>query len=441
MSLMASGFGCTVLIAALTLVGTAAPAPPPKAAAPEPPPTLAADRVDAAIQAGAAFLVTQQQSNGAIADTARFPTALTSLAGLALLGAGHSPVDKSPEGVALRRAIYFVLRADRQTADGYFGSADASVMHGHAVTTLFLCELARRNFDPEQNDLIRRKATAGHNFILTAQGAAKAVRGDIGGWRYRPDARDSDMPVTAWQLLALHAGAKAGFSVPPRNGQAAAQYLKNVFAAGQGVFDYGPKPVLVSVATEARQWTTTNVLRRLISRRPVLASGPRGGTCYECHYQTLGTNIVDHYVPPNPNWFRPPDSMLQPGGPRNHFSTSAMGLLGLRICGQPGVPEARLAANFLLDWMRLDPAAKTIATGAWPFHGTLFNTLALHNFTEPHASLARQFAERNFVVGQAPDGSWTDSYEGRHIGRVYCTSLALLSLEAKHRRLAIFEVP
>jgi hypothetical protein len=44
-------------------------------------------------------------------------------------------------------------------------------------------------------------------------------------------------------------------------------------------------------------------------------------------------------------------------------------------------------------------------------------------------------------VGQAPDGSWTDGYEGRHIGRVYCTSLAVLSLEAKHRRLAIFEVP
>lgn len=58
---------------------------------------------------------------------------------------------------------------------------------------------------------------------------------------------------------------------------------------------------------------------------------------------------------------------------------------------------------------------------------------------KPHASTARQFAERNFVVGQGPDGSWTDNFEGRQIGRVYCTSLALLSLEAKYRRLAICE--
>lgn len=439
MSRLAPVLRCTAMIAVLALFSGAAPAPKPKAPAPEPPPTMGADRVDAAIHAGAAFLVAQQQPTGAIADAARFQTALTSLAGLALLGAGHSPVDKSPEGVALRRAIYFVLRADRQTADGYFGSADASVMHGHAVTTLFLCELARRGFDPEQDELIRRKAAAGHSFILAAQGAAKAVRGDIGGWRYRPDARDSDVPVTAWQLLALHAGVKAGFSVPPRNGQAAALYLKNVFAAGQGVFDYGPKPVLVSLATEARQWTTTNIVRIVASRRPTRVVN--GYMCYDCHYRNVATNVVDHYVPPNPNWFRPPDSMLQPGGPRNHFSTTAMGLLGLRICGQPGAPEATVAANYLLDWMRLDPAAKSIAAGAWPFHGTFFNTLALHSFTEPHASLARQFAERNFVVGQAADGSWTDGYEGRHIGRVYCTSLALLSLEAKHRRLAIFEVP
>jgi len=427
------------MVALLALLTGAAPAPKPAAPPPAPPASTGPERVEAAVQAGSAFLVSQQQATGAIADAARFQTALTSLAGLALLGAGHLPVDKSPEGVALRRAIYFVLRADRQTADGYFGAADASVMHGHAVTTLFLCELLWRSADPEQEELIRRKAAAGHNFILAAQGAVKAVRGDIGGWRYRPDARDSDVPVTAWQLLALHAGVQAGFSVPPRNGQAAAQYLKNVFAAGQGVFDYGPKPVLVSVATEARQWTTTNVVRLVVSRKP--ARVVNGHLCYDCHYQNVATNIVDHYVPPSPNWFRPPDSMLQPGGPRNHFSTTAMGLLGLRICGQPRVPEAAAAANYLLEWLRFDPAAKSTAAGAWPFHGTFFSTLALHNYTEPHATLARQFAERNFVVGQSPDGSWTDTYEGRQIGRVYCTSLALLSLEAKHRRLAIFEVP
>ncbi len=429
----------------LALLTGAAPVPKAKGPAPEPPASAAADRVDAAVQAGVAFLLTQQQPSGAIADAGlgnKYQTALTSLAALALTGAGHSPQDKTPEGVALRRAIYFVLRNDRQTADGYFGSADASVMHGHAVTTLLLCELLRQPTDLEQEELIRRKAASAHQFILLSQGANKASRSDIGGWRYRPDARDSDVPVTAWQLLALHAGTKAGFSVPPRNGQAAAAYLKNVYAAGYGLFDYGPKPMFVAPATASKQWTRTNIVKQVYRRTWYPSSAYRAGYCYNCHFDPkTSTNIVDYYVPPSPNLYRPPDTILQPAGPRNNFSTSAMGLLGLRLCGQPNAPEATAAANLLLDFMRGDPTAKDIAACAWPFHATFFNTLALQKYTEPHASTAQQFAERNFVVGQGTDGSWTDNFEGRQIGRVYCTSLAVLSLEAKYRRLAIYEPP
>lgn len=420
-------------------------APPAKApaVAPDPPPFIPAERVDAAVQAGAAFLITQQQPSGAIANASlgnRYQTALTSLGGLALLGAGHSPLDKSPEGIALRRAIYFVLRADRQTADGYFGSADASLMHGHAAATMFLCELLRRSTDPEQEELIRRKAAAAHQFTLQSQGAAKAAPGDIGGWRYQPNARDSDVPVTAWQLLALHAGLKADFSVPPRNGQAAAQYLKNVHASAYGVFDYGPKPTFFASATAGKQWTRTIVTKQ-VETRTLSFDKQQGRFCYHCHYTGVRTNTVDYYIPPTPNQFRPPDTMLQPGQERNHFSTSAMGLLGLRLCGQPNAPEAKSAATFLVETMRVDPAMRILNAGSWPFHAAFFNTLAFQRYGELQASLARQFAERNFVVGQAPDGSWTDNFEGRNIGRVYCSSLALLSLQAKYGRLAIYEVP
>lgn len=434
---------CTVAVLLLALfTGAAPPLPTAKDPVPVPPVSAPADRVDTAVQAGVAFLLTQQQPTGAIADAVKYQTALTSFAALALVGAGHSPQDKTPEGIALRRAIYFILRADRQTADGYFGSADASVMHGHAVTTLLLCELLRRSTDPELEELIRRKAAAAHQFILRAQAAPKTLRNDYGGWRYQPNSRDSDVPVTAWQLLALHVGAKAGFSVPPRNGQAAAAYLKNVYAAGYGLFDYGPKPTFVAPATQGRQWSRTNIVKQVYRRERFFDQKYTVGYCYNCHYDPkTWTNLVDFYVPPSPNLYRPPDTILQPAGPRNNFSTSAMGLLGLRICGQPNAPEAAAAANLLLDYMRSDPQAKAIAACAWPFHGTFFNTLALQRYAEPHASTAQQFAERNFVVGQGPDGSWTDNFEGRQIGRVYCTSLAVLSLEAKYRRLGMYEPP
>ncbi len=430
-------------MAMLMVLLTGAAPPPAKDPVPVPPLSAPADRVDTAVQAGVAFLLSQQQPTGAIADAVKYQTALTSFAALALVGAGHSPQDKTPEGIALRRAIYFILRADRQTADGYFGSADTSLMYGHAVTTLLLCELLRTATDPEQEQLIRRKAEAAHKFILRAQASPKASpTQDYGGWRYQPNAGDSDVPVTAWQLLALHVGVKAGFSVPPRNGLAAAGYLKRVYAAGYGQFDYGPKPVLVAPATQARSETETRIVKQVYRREFYLDPNYRVGYCYRCHFDPkTSTNVVTYYTPPSPNLYRPPDTVLQPAGPRNNFSTSAMGLLGLRICGQPNAPEAAAAANLLLEYMRSDPQAKAIAACAWPFHGTFFNTLALHRYGEPHATTAQQFAERNFVVGQSPDGAWTDTFEGRQIGRVYCTSLALLSLEAKYRRLGMYEPP
>ncbi len=372
------------------------------------------------MQAGVAFLLTQQQPNGAISDAAKYQTSLTALA---LTGPGHPPQDKTPEGVALRRAIFFVLRADRQTADGYFGAADSSLMHGHAVTTLLLCELLRRSTDPEQEELIRRKARAAHQFILRSQAAAKASRSDTGGWRYLPNANDSDVPVTARQLLSLHAGTKAGFAVPPVAAQAAAKYLKNVYASAYGLFTYGP----TSLVTQAGSILPGK--GQLVARIPYIDQ--RGRLCYECHF-------AGNYRAPT---LRPPDSLMQPPVERNHFSTSAIGLLGLRLCGQGNTLEANSAATFLLNTMRADPTARIIANGSWPFHAVFFNTLALQRYAEPHAPLATQFAERNFVVGQSPDGSWTDNFKGRHIGRVYCTSLALLSLEAKYRRLTIYDPP
>jgi hypothetical protein len=296
-------------------------------------------------------------------------------------------------------------------------------MHGHAVTTIFLCELLRRASDPEQEELIRRKAAAGHQFTLAAQGARKLLRPDIGGWRYQPAALDSDVPVTTWQLLSLHAGQRAGFAVPPAAGLAAAQYLKGVHALSGGLFTYGPTNLVVQPGSFIPG------RGKLIARTPYLTLS--GRVCYHCHYE-------GSYTVPT---IRPPDSMLQPPAERNHFSTSAMGLLGLRLCGQPNAPEASSAATFLLETMRADPAMRILNAGSWPFHAAFFNTLAFQRFVEPHASLARQFAERNFVIGQSPDGSWTDNFEGRNIGRVYCTSLALLSLEAKYARLAIYEVP
>ena len=92
------------------------------------------DKVDSSVKSAVAFLVSQQKADGSITDT-QYSTTMTSLAILAICASGHMPDDKTAEGIALHKAIEFVLRDDRQDETGYFGSADGSRMYGHGITT------------------------------------------------------------------------------------------------------------------------------------------------------------------------------------------------------------------------------------------------------------------------------------------------------------------
>jgi hypothetical protein len=424
-----------VIWASLAAAGPSAAAPPAPAAkaAPATVPAAASDRVDTAITAGVKFLLTQQSAVGAINDSPKHHTALTALSALALVAAGHQPNDKTPEGVALRRTIYFLLRADRQSADGYFGQADQSTMFGHAVVTLALTQLLQLDIDRETEQAMRANAQAAVTLILRSQGARKDHPTLIGGWRYYPASTDTDLPSTAWQLLALQSGEKAGFKIPPATGPAAAGYLKRLFEDGYGLFDYGKKPIVIYPGGfEISSVRTNRAGGKLIGRTPVVSGGRR---CYVCHYSD--SKMTTNYFAPT---FRPPETLLAPPMEPNHYSHLAEGLLGLRLTGQARSPEAVQSAAMLLDMLQADPQMKFLAQGPWPFHGTFFAALALNGFNEPHSTAIRIFAERNLVVGQAADGSWTDNFEGRYIGRVYCTSLAVIALAARYKHLPMFEL-
>jgi len=433
---------CLSLALTLLVVGllpraaTAEAAPakaPPGKAAPPIPAAAPADRVDTALAGGVSFLVTQQGAFGSISDNPKYHTALTALAAMAMASAGHHPGDETREGVALRRALFFLLRADRQTADGYFGQADNSTMFGHAAVTLALTQFLQLDLDRENDGLLRTKAQSAVTLILRSQGARKDHPTLVGGWRYFPASSDTDLPSTAWQLLALRSGERAGFKIPAATGPAAAGYLKRLYADGFGLFDYGKKPVVIlPERLVISSFRTNRTAGKLVSRTPYISS--QGRRCYHCHYSD--SKHMTNYIAPT---FVPPETLLAPPMAPNHYSTIASGLLGLRICGLPKSQEAVTASSMLLDMLQADPQMKFLANGPWPFHGTFFATLALNGFNEPHSTAVRIFTERNLVVGQSRDGSWTDNFEGRYIGRVYCTSLAVIALAARYRHLPLYD--
>lgn len=61
-----------------------------------------------------------------------------------------------------------------------------------------------------------------------------------GGWRYRLSTDDSDLSVTGWYVLALHAARSAGFEVPSHTLEAARDYIRRCQDPTTGAFCYQP---------------------------------------------------------------------------------------------------------------------------------------------------------------------------------------------------------
>src|SRR4051794_694265 len=100
--------------------------------------------IDDALGRAAQFILGQQDEKGAIWERKphlRNQTAMTALSILALTAMGHQPGDPTPEGLAVRKGLTYVLGDDGQDAQGYFGGKDGSRMYGHGITTLMLAEM------------------------------------------------------------------------------------------------------------------------------------------------------------------------------------------------------------------------------------------------------------------------------------------------------------
>ena len=177
---------------------------------------------DQAVDAGLRYLRDQQTVRGAVGK--RYPTALTGLAVMAHLAAGVTPAD--PEhGEWLRRGAEFVL--SQQDADGYFGRSDGSRMYGHGIATLMLAELLGEATGDRLEERVR---TALEKAVRVTVAAARVPKDDRnrGGWRYEPDSRDSDLSLSGWQILGLHATQQVGITVPPAVVEAAIEYARRL---------------------------------------------------------------------------------------------------------------------------------------------------------------------------------------------------------------------
>jgi hypothetical protein len=213
------------LVGCLGVAVPAAAAPPPRDA-----------RVDKAIANGLRFLHnTQEKDTGAWKVHGRPNPAITSLAVMAFLSAGHVP-GEGRYGPTIEKGVRYVLSIQKN--NGLIASDGNLEMYHHGIATLMLAEVAGMT-QGELAKQVRRAVEKAVAVILVAQ----RTNGDgRGGWRYRVQhVNQSDVSVTGWQVMALRAARNLGCDVPAGTIDQAVAFLHRCFDDREGAFRYTPR--------------------------------------------------------------------------------------------------------------------------------------------------------------------------------------------------------
>lgn len=160
--------------------------------------------------------------------------AVTALCVMAFLSSGHVP-GEGKYGGNIERGIKYV--SDSQQANGLFSGQQfgMTVMYSHGICTLMVAEVIGLTPDRQQAAKLRDQLTRAVKLINSAQSRNAP---HTGGWRYSIEPRDSDISVTAWQVMALRAAKNVGCDVPATVVDRAVAYVKSCYDSTNGGYRY-----------------------------------------------------------------------------------------------------------------------------------------------------------------------------------------------------------
>lgn len=194
------------------------------------------DRIDTSVDRAVRWLAASQRPSGAwSSENYGESTAATSLAIMSFMAAGHVP-DEGPYGRNISKGIAWVLNEQQNSGLLVGKNRSHGPMYSHGIATLMLAEVTGM-VDGDQAANCRRALEKAVRLIVDAQNHPKGQQHD-GGWRYQPTSGDSDLSVTAWQLLALRAAKDIGCDIPSRNIDRAIAYIKRLRVQRGGGFGY-----------------------------------------------------------------------------------------------------------------------------------------------------------------------------------------------------------
>jgi hypothetical protein len=205
------GIACAIL-APLALVPAQQAELLPKGVSPE---------IARAIDRGLQFLARSQNRDGSwrsAGNYGNYPTAMTALAGTALLCAGSTPT-RGQYFYNVRLATNFLLRAAQPDGVITAPAEEGRSMYGHGFSTMFLAEV----YGMEEDERRQREI---HDVLTRAVELTARSQSRAGGWLYTPESNGDEGSVTVTQIQALRACRNAGILVPGKTIEESVAYIR-----------------------------------------------------------------------------------------------------------------------------------------------------------------------------------------------------------------------
>jgi len=184
-------------------------------------PDMVTAKTEKAIGKGLKFLARNQGRDGSWRNEGMYgsyPTAMTGLAGMALVCEG-STTTRGRYCKTVARAVNFLLRC--QDKDGVIcaPSDQGRSMYGHGFSTLFLAQIYGMSGDPDRDLRL-------HNLLTRAVQLIARSQSRLGGWYYTPTSNSDEGSVTVTQMQALRACRNSGVHVPKKTVDMAVKYIE-----------------------------------------------------------------------------------------------------------------------------------------------------------------------------------------------------------------------
>lgn len=184
-------------------------------------PDLINAKTEKAIEQGLAHLAKTQAKDGSWRTGSAYgsyPCAMTSLAGLALMAGGNTPVE-GKYAPNVRKAVDYVLSCAQPTGLICRPTEEQRPMYGHGFAMLFLGQAYGMERSPARQARIKR-------VLERAVKLTGASQSTYGGWLYTPESGGDEGSVTVTQIQGLRSIRNAGIKVPKAVIDKACKYVE-----------------------------------------------------------------------------------------------------------------------------------------------------------------------------------------------------------------------